>query len=458
MQLLSGTQALQILDALSDAIVITDDALNIQYLNEPAEQLTGLESNPQQTNLETIQASLNLDVQTMPIKTKGLRIFKLQPAQSGNNSDNHQQLPESTTKSATPAQRYSALLQTFDNQPDRILLLFDNLSTGLIALNQDQQIQFINKTAEHLFGRTETQVHGQDVNWLVPELDQKLLVDLSPDNTTRNLTLHHHDRVLVSSIIPLNAPKNDIHALLTFFDITPYQMRTVERTGLLRMIIHDIANPLNIALNFANLMRYGILEEGEYKEATVIIADHLHRMQVLLQDLMLLEQMSEDIKQSFTLVDVDLLVASVVSTLESRAAERNIHLRLNPLPPEACIAYGNERLLQQAVYNLIENAIKYTMKEGWVRITVRIQHDWIEILVADNGIGIPPEKRARLFAPFYRVDDPRMSSVQGSGLGLSLIRMVAEQHEGQIWLHSVPEQGSIFVMRIRQSRQDSTTE
>jgi len=120
------------------------------------------------------------------------------------------------------------------------------------------------------------------------------------------------------------------------------------------------------------------------------------------------------------------------------------------LPETGCFVHGNERLLQQALHNLIENAVKYTPPGGWVRVSLHNHPSWVDAIVADNGIGIPPSKQENLFRPFYRVKDVRMAEVEGTGLGLSLVKMVANRHEGSISLFSAPDRGTLFRLRLPQ--------
>ena len=238
---------------------------------------------------------------------------------------------------------------------------------------------------------------------------------------------------------------------------TSLSQGSATQTGLLRMLIHDLTNPLSIALHFTKLMNGSQLSPEEAAEALSIVTDHLERIQALVEDLSLLEELSEHITTTFEALDADVLTATVIAELEAQAARQAVTLTLTTLPDTACVVHGNKRLLHQAIYNLVENAIKYTLADGWVRVTLRHKGPWLEVIVADNGIGIPPAHQYRLFSPFFRAKDSRKSDVPGSGLGLNLVQMVARQHRGKITLHSTPNRGCIFVLKIPQAQESATS-
>ncbi|MBN1966390.1 MAG: HAMP domain-containing histidine kinase [Anaerolineae bacterium] len=333
----------------------------------------------------------------------------------------------------------------------------DLLRLGIIGLDDQLRVQVLNESAASLLRRTAAATRGQRLTWLLPELDHDLLQasQHDPAGTETSLIVRHVHHTLAGRVITPKPPIDGISLLVSLLDVSSYQLGEGARTHLLRIIIHDLANPINIALNLARMIEEGVLSAQEASESVGIIVKQLGKMSDLLHDIALADQaMEQDISRSLEPVHLDTICALVVNDLSERAAENQITLRLNPLPPELPPLNGNERLLRQALHNLIENAIKYTLPQGWVRVTLRYRAESTDVLVADNGIGVPPAQQAQLFAPFYRVMDPRLAHVKGTGLGLNLVYMIAHQHGGTVKLYSVPNQGSIFVLRLPNSRVD----
>jgi two-component system phosphate regulon sensor histidine kinase PhoR len=315
----------------------------------------------------------------------------------------------------------------------------ESLPVALILLDPDLRIADLNPAAEILLGRNALSVRRQALSWLLPEVE----VSIPPENkeTPQLQVVNTQARRLAVQSLSRVVDRAQL------LDLTPFQTREFERAGLLRMIVHDLLNPLNIALNFAELLDGNLLDEAERRESAQIISRQLHRMNSLLADLALLDQMSEEHADLFANVSFDILAASVVSDLQPRATQGSIDLRIIALPETACIVRGNERLIQQALHNLVENAIKYTPPGGWVRVSLHERPPWVDAIVADSGIGIHPANQEFLYRPFYRVKDSRMAEVEGTGLGLSLVRMVVERHAVALPLQR-DDRGTLFRLRL----------
>ena len=392
----------------------------VHYLNQAARQQLDLDQTPAETALESLAQPRGLRMIPQPDAPGGLQVVRLEPE---------------TTPQAT-----DALLA----QPEQSLsALFDSLEIGMLALDEMDRIVATNRAAELLVGRSAINLRHHDVTWLLPNLGAHILTALKTGVRHHSPEFDHNHRRLVARLLT-----TDGQPVLALFNLSPFRIRDLERVGLLRFIVHDLSNPLNIAINFADLMAEGVLDEAEHAQGTQIVAHQLHRIHALLEDLSLLDQVSEDVSARFVPVDVDVLAATVVNDLQPRANDMHVTLTTTPFPANLCQVEGISRLIQQAIHNLTENAIKYTLPGGWVRVTVYTHDRWLDVLVADDGIGISPEQQSQLFRPFYRAKDARTTQVDGTGLGLSLVQMVAERHGGSIWYFSVPNKGTIFRLRL----------
>lgn len=168
--------------------------------------------------------------------------------------------------------------------------------------------------------------------------------------------------------------------------------------------------------------------------------ERLSKMVKTLLDMSELQTVARDEK-----IEVDALVEEVLADLDPLAEEKNVILES---VCDAVTMMGSDILVYRVVYNLVENAIKYNMEEGWVRVTLDADHKFFYLKVQDSGIGIPEDVQDRIFERFYRVDKARSRETGGSGLGLAITRNVVLMHKGAIKLSSKEGEGSTFTLRI----------
>lgn len=425
-------QILLMMDQMNDPLVITDHADLVIHLNPAAQHM--LETSLSQHSEISLKDLEDLRVGTtqLDIDLNGLKAYRISPFTAPPGS-----ATSASTRVSTPNNTVNAMMV---HQPTIILQILEKLGICILGLDECDRIHIINAPAARLFGCNAETARGRHISLLLPDFDIPVTAGRSS-----LFQVHFKDEELSGYRITTDEIPG-ISTVLAFLNFTQLRVRDIERSGLLRMLIHDLSNPLYIALNFGRLIQDNLVADHEINQAVSIIVNNLERMQDLLRDLSILDQLGENIAESFVEVELDMIVATVLANLEERAAQAGINLSMTPLPAQPCITLGNERLIHQALHNLVENAVKYTLPGGWVRVTLRENGSQVETLISDSGIGIEPAEHQRLFKPFFRVKDPRMQQVNGTGLGLNLVKMVTEQHGGDIRFYTVPEQGSIFVL------------
>ena len=164
----------------------------------------------------------------------------------------------------------------------------------------------------------------------------------------------------------------------------------------------------------------------------------------MVDDIIQLSRLDEH-DQKMPREEVDLLALSreAADRLRERAEKRGIRITVSGDP---AAVYGVRTLLEEMVYNLCENAVKYNAEHGLVTVRVKKEAAHITLTVADTGIGIPPEHQARIFERFYRVDKSHSKETGGTGLGLSIVKNAAQYHNARISLESRPGEGSKFIV------------
>ena len=142
-----------------------------------------------------------------------------------------------------------------------------------------------------------------------------------------------------------------------------------------------------------------------------------------------------------------MVLVEAVDTMRARANAKGVSLRLEPAEG-APVVMGDRTLLRQSIANLVDNAIKYTPSSGEVSVGLLVDEHNVTIKVQDNGIGIAPADQVRLFEKFYRIQHTGMEQVQGTGLGLALVKSIIERHEGRVWVESALDKGSTFYIEL----------
>lgn len=214
-------------------------------------------------------------------------------------------------------------------------------------------------------------------------------------------------------------------------------------------VSHELKTPItSIRVLADSLMGMGGEVPVElYREFMEDISDEIDRESKIIDDLLSLVKMDKsEAELNIAQVNINALAEQILKRLRPIANKRKVELILESI--REVTADVDEMKLSLAITNLVENAIKYNMEEGWVRVTLDADHKFFYIKVADSGIGIPEEVQDRIFERFYRVDKARSRETGGSGLGLAITRNVILMHRGAVKLTSREGEGSTFTVRI----------
>ena len=213
---------------------------------------------------------------------------------------------------------------------------------------------------------------------------------------------------------------------------------------------HEIKTPLTVILGAVETLQDGALQEPESAARFMeIITQHASRLNALVQDILSLsnlEQQHLNRQQDFTVVDAAVTIANAVEYCRPRADEKGVVLELNVAGK--VLVKADPQLLEQAVVNLVDNAVKYSGSVRPIQISLRPDDGYCRIGVTDFGIGIAAEHLDRLFERFYRVDKARSRKLGGTGLGLAIVKHIVQLHGGEIAVRSVVGSGSTFVIKL----------
>jgi len=210
-------------------------------------------------------------------------------------------------------------------------------------------------------------------------------------------------------------------------------------------VSHELRIPLSILRGQAELSLRRVRSEAEYRRVLESNLEEIHGMEKIVERLLFLSRADRgEIILNLEHVDLHGLIAGVADQLKVAAQEKPVRLAVDATGPATVI--GDQVLLRELVLNLVQNAITYTPAGGGVTLALERQNGRVALSVADTGCGIPAEEIPKIFERFYKVDRARAS--QGSGLGLSLCRWIADAHQGRIMVNSTVGRGSRFTVLL----------
>ena len=342
-------------------------------------------------------------------------------------------------------------------QTQRTAALFDRMVEGLIVVGANGEIRLANRAAGSLFGfappatgRTllET-VRHHEVAAVAARLDRESEVlghDLRIDGIGAPRFLQ------INALALRDRTGSHDGAILVFHDLTRLRELEAVRQEFVANVSHELRTPLSLIKSAAETLLDGGKEDpptlGRFLE---IIDRHANRLTLLIDDLLLLSTLdSGRMRLQPQPVALHSAVQEVVDDFSARAAHRGTSLVNNV--PSPLVARADPDRLRQVLSNLVDNAIKYGRVEGRTVLSAEPRADgMVEIMVRDDGPGIPPEAQSRIFERFYRVDKARSREQGGTGLGLAIVKHVVQAHGGEVRVESAPGAGTAFRFTLPQA-------
>ena len=323
--------------------------------------------------------------------------------------------------------------------------IFSAMQDALLVVDSNRQVILTNQTFRKLFDAPEISVATPLLEIVrYPTLDRLLTDAFRGDGAVRcELTLD-------ASQIELHgvATKNDggeiTGALVLFHDITELKKMDQVRRDFVANVSHELRTPLSILRGYIEtLLDSPETSREELSRILRVMERHSKRLDLLAGDLLTLAQL-ESANPHLQLGDIDLssFLRDVIRDLEKKLANKHLQLLVD-VSPDLPPIHADRTRLQEALYNLIDNAVKYSRERGEIRLSAR-QHDGeIELTVSDDGIGIAKEDLPRIFERFYRADKARSpDKVRGTGLGLAIVKHIAQLHGGRVEAESELEKGT----------------
>ncbi len=340
-------------------------------------------------------------------------------------------------------------IRTMERQKHQEAAVLRSMVESVLAIDVEERIIRVNRAASALLDIDSSRAVGRTLQETVrnPELIALVRETMqSPDPVEGDITLHSPEerflQVHGSVLADTNGKK--MGALLVLNDIT--QLRRLERVRqeFVANVSHELKTPITAIAGFVETLRSGALDDRADAERFLgIIARHARRLDAIIEDLLALSRLERDKEVlAFTITPLREVVESAVEICTSEVTAR--HGTVVVHDPDNVAVTVNAPLIEQAVVNLIDNAIKYSDKDAPVRVELEATRTGCTIRVIDKGCGISKEHFPRIFERFYRTDQARSRARGGTGLGLAIVKHVAIAHGGSVAVESTLGQGSVF--------------
>jgi len=352
------------------------------------------------------------------------------------------------------AQQLNARIETIQKERTRMHTILSSMVEGVLAVDPEGHIISINKAAADLLS-IDRDIIGSNIEEAArnPQLHQYVRDVLARDTSglIDAFTLKDGSRCLQLYGAVLTDPQGTkTGAVLVLHDITRTRQLEEVRRDFVANVSHELKTPVTSIKGFVETLLDGAVHEPQQVQRFLtIISRHADRLNAIIDDLLSLSRLEEDTEKrrlSFDLAPVRPALNGALELARLRADDKHITLRLHCDPELA--ARINAPLVEQAVLNLVDNAVKYSPDNSIVETSAEQSAGELRIRVTDHGSGIPPEHLGRIFERFYVVDKGRSRKLGGTGLGLSIVKHIAQVHGGRVDVTSTLGQGSTFEIRL----------
>jgi two-component system phosphate regulon sensor histidine kinase PhoR len=350
-------------------------------------------------------------------------------------------------------------IETIINQRNQLETVLASMLEGVIAIDSEERIVSINRAAAQLFENDPDNCQNKSIQEVIrsPALQQFIRHALTHTHPAEeDITVYQNEeRVIdVKSSPLLDAAHQQIGTLVVLNDVT--QLRRLEnmRRDFVANVSHEIKTPLTAIKGFVETLQQGKVDKAEeYERFLAIIQKHVDRLNSIIEDLLALSRIEQEDERKeihFRNAKIEDIFQAATQMCRPKAEEKKIRIDLDC--EKEITAVFDPALIEQAVVNLLDNAIKYSEPQSNVLMKSYLQNTEVIICIQDHGIGIAQKHLPRLFERFYRVDKARSRSLGGTGLGLAIVKHIAQAHGGHVMVESQLGEGSRFSIHLPQKR------
>jgi len=320
----------------------------------------------------------------------------------------------------------------------------------VLVTDHRNRLLLTNRAASLALGQTDQKNSGMGMQ-TEKVVKIKPLLALLQSTTTENQSVEivlADQRTYLATASSVMVEGRQIGRVCIMRDVTHFKELDTLKSEFVSTVSHDLRSPLTLMRGYATMLEMvGELndQQQDYVKKMISGVDNMSR---LVNNLLDLGRIDLGVGLEVERVAVLDIIERVTGALQTQAAQKNITLSVELSKDMPQVVEADQALLHQAVYNLVENAIKYTSEGGRVVIGTTSQPGYLTFAIEDSGFGILAEDLPRLFEKFYRGKQRDARAQPGSGLGLAIVHSITTNHGGRVWVESVPGKGSIFYLQI----------
>lgn len=362
-------------------------------------------------------------------------------------NETYDELAPFLTRIAKQKRQLSKNLKKLRGKQEELTIITNNMNEGLVLLNGQQNVLFINESAAKIFGFSAKEVIGRNILTVDRAQEvQDLLQKVSQAGKGEGLYEKdgHFYQLSGSSV-------NGSGSVILIYDVTEKMTAEKLRREFSANVSHELKTPLQSILGYAEIMKNGLVKDEDKQRFLERIHAEAGNMIELIQNIMELSRLDEN-KTLDEFEDVDLLKLAQSVTLRLKHKAQTKGVTLDVSGSSACVC-GVQSILSEVLYNLVDNSIKYNKDNGKVDVKVQDGSEDVTVSVSDTGIGIGAADRERVFERFYRADKSHSKEIGGTGLGLSIVKHGVLFHKGRVELESEPGVGTTITFVLPKKRQ-----
>ena len=330
------------------------------------------------------------------------------------------------------------------NRADTIEVITDNMKEGLILIDKTGIVLIANNSANDVFD--EVGMAQKNILHICREMEFQQGVRQCLSGLSSEFIFHRGAKIYNIYFSPVLGEDSINGGVILFFDITERHEAEKYRREFSANVSHELKTPLTSISAMAEMIGNGMARNEDIKGFAEKITNQSQRLISIIEDIIRLSEFDEGkLSRDYQEFDFYELAASVAEVLREKADEKQVAVTVKG---ESVCAAANKQMIDELLYNLLDNAIKYNKENGSVTVALSRENGYCKIAVSDTGIGIPNGHRGRVFERFYRVDKSRSKKTGGTGLGLSIVKHITEHHGGKIKLESVEGAGTTITCWI----------
>ena len=346
------------------------------------------------------------------------------------------------------SQALNQLIHSLEQQRNIVRLMMENLQEGVILTDDTYRILGMNRCVGDILQKKDvSSLVGQPLEPFFAEAPwdeihgHTNLPDVLERKISRDASLY------LLTVQSVYQDEEFYGVLFIIDDITEQEHREQLRREFTSNVSHELKTPLTSISGFAEVLSAGLFKsDADVVHFGSLIRKEAKRLLAMIEEIMHLTRIEENREKVHREpVCLPEIIRDIVEFMEPMLVEKKVTVHCTL---EQATVLGDKGLLREMAMNLIDNAVKYNLPGGHVYVSVRKRGDHIDFAVKDTGIGIPEDKQKRVFERFYRADTSRSRKISGSGLGLSIVKHIAEYHNGTITLRSKENHGTEIIIHL----------